>query len=299
MARVLRVVLALAIVAWLAATLGSRWRGLAFPSWSASTAEVVVAFGAGALALGGLATLFVLELHALGLAREGHAPFYVRLWFQSYFYRYVPGKVMLLAERMRLGETAGIPRATSAVVVAWETVLLLGGAGVLAPLGLLYGSDASIALGSVLCVAAVVAFLLLVRVAARLWPTLDATLGPFVRGVSLRVQAGLVAGYALVWLLFGLSFAATCRWFESGEGAGLGVALWFVSAYVAGLAAALVPAGLGVREAVLVVGLARWVPPDHALAMALASRIAMTAIELALVGLSRILTVPEGRPVDG
>jgi hypothetical protein len=299
MARWLRLVIALAIVVWLVATLASRWQGLSFPEWSASPAEVAVAFGAGALAIVGLALLFVVELHVLGLARTGHAAFYVRMWFQSYFYRYVPGKVMLFAERVRLGESVGIPRATSAVVVVWETVLLLGGAGVLAPLGLAYGNDQSIVFGSVVCIAALLTFLLAVRIAARSSATLDETLGPLVRGVPLRVQAGLVGGYALVWLLFGISFAATCRWFVSGEAAGLGAALWFVSAYVAGLATALLPAGIGVREAVLVVGLSRWVPADDALAMALASRIAMTSIELTLVALSRLLAVPRDLYVDG
>ena len=299
MARAFRTILGLAIVAWLAWTLVSRTRGVAMPALSASVVEVVVALGAGALALCGLALLFVLELKALGLYRPQHARFYVRLWFQGYFYRYVPGKVMLLAERVRLGEMVGIPRATSIVLVLWETVLLLGGAGVLAPLGLAFGSERSVALGSALCVVALVAFLPVLRLAAHWIPSLRESVGPFVDRVPLAVQAGLVAGYAIVWLLFGISFAATCRWFVSGEDAGLGAALWFVSAYVAGLVVAFLPAGVGVREAVLVLGLRQWIPPEDAVAVALVSRIALTALELALIGLSRLLAPSDVRPVDG
>jgi uncharacterized membrane protein YbhN (UPF0104 family) len=185
------------------------------------------------------------------------------------------------------------------VLVLWETVLVLGGAGVLAPLGLAFGSERSVALGSALCVLALVAFLPVLRLAARWVPALREGVGPLLMQVPLAVQAGLVAGYAIVWLLLGVSFAATCRWFVSGDGAGPGAALWFVSAYAAGLVVPFLPAGVGVREAVLVVGLRQWIPPEDAVAMALASRITMTAIELALLGLSRLVAVPDGRVTDG
>jgi glycosyltransferase 2 family protein len=300
MARALRSILGVAIVAWLVATLVARSRSMALPAVSASPAEVSVTIVAGALAIAGLAALFVLELKALGLYREGHAAFYVRLWFQGYFYRYVPGKLMLLAERVRLGERVGIPRTTSVVLVLWETVLLLGGAGVLAPLALAFGTNRGrVVLGSLLCLVALGAFLPLLRLVARWVPAFRSSVGPLLRYVPVRTQVGLVGGYALVWLLFGISFASTCRWFASGEHAALGAALWFVAAYVAGLAVAFLPAGVGIREAVLVAGLAPSIPPDDALAMALASRIAMTAIELTLVGLSRFVAVPDALVADG
>jgi hypothetical protein len=181
--------------------------------------------------------------------------------------------VMHGAVRVGLAERLGIPRTTSVVLVLWETLLLLGGAAVLAPLAA--GRSAPVV--GALCLAVLVAFLPLARVGAR-------ALGSPLPAVPARTQLGLVAGYALVWLVFGVSFAATCRWFASGEDAGLDAALAFVAAYVAGLVAAVAPAGVGVREAVLVAALGT----EDALAMALASRIAMTAVELALVGLSRL-----------
>ena len=58
------------------------------------------------------------------------------------------------------------------MLVLWETVLVLGGAGVLAPLGLAFGSERSVALGSALCVLALVAFLPVLRLAARWVPAL-------------------------------------------------------------------------------------------------------------------------------
>ena len=106
---------------------------------------------------------------------------------------------------------------------------------------------------------------------------------------------GLSLGYAAVWSLLGLSFALTCRWFPEGRGAGLEEALWYVLAYVGGLILGLTPAGLGVREGLLVAGLATRYPPTTALAFALASRVLMTLVELPVVGLSTLVPEPPRR----
>lgn len=293
----LRTLLGLGIVAWLAWSLLGQLRAARVPVLAATPAELLLALGSGALALLALAFLFGRQLQLVGFYRAEHRLYYFRLWLQAYFYRYVPGKVMLLHERVRLGEAAGVPAATSLLLVFWETLLLLAGAGLVAAAGVgLVQLQAGLTTGSLLgaglvLVLALLAFVPVVRLLAARVPWLATRVGGFLK-VPLRSQLGLVLGYAGVWALFGASFAWTCRCFAAGDAAGLSTALWFVIAYVAGLVVAVAPAGVGVREGVLVAGLAPVHGMDAALAFALASRVLMTLVELSLVGGSLLIPLP-------
>jgi hypothetical protein len=301
-----RSALGVGIVIWLVHGIVTRAGSLAELQWSASLPEVVVATGASVLALGGLVALFIALLAATRLHRGAPLAAYARLWLQPYLFRYVPGKVMLLAERVRLGRGVGIPAVTSVSLVVWEMVLYLGGAALVGAVGVLCVGPAMAlpaspaVLGPLAGAASIgaVAFVPMLATVARKAPVLARRLGPSVLGVPAAVQVVLVAGYGLIWLLFGTSFAATCRWFEGGEAAGAGTALWFVVAYVAGIVIGVTPAGIGVREGILIEGLARQIPYDGAVAAAVASRTLMTVVELVLVGLAVVLSraVPEDCP---
>jgi hypothetical protein len=107
----------------------------------------------------------------VGGARPGFWLGWMRVWFQGYFYRYVPGKLMLVVERARLGERLGIPKAASVMLVVWESLLLLAGAGLFGGVGLLAlpGGDGPLsgALVAALALASLVGSLLL-------WPIVGA-----------------------------------------------------------------------------------------------------------------------------
>jgi glycosyltransferase 2 family protein len=63
----------------------------------------------------------------------------------------------------------------------------------------------------------------------------------------------------------------------------------YAAAYAAGFLALLTPAGLGVREGVLVVALAPVLPAGPALVVALVSRLWMMLVELAGAALTHLL----------
>lgn len=261
---------------------------------------------AGAAALVTLGLLSAAGLRAAGLP-EGPPPprlwpMWTRVWLQSYFYRYVPGKVMLVVERVRLGERLGVPRATSVVLVVWESLLLMAGAGLLAGLGLLVRPPraedpiSGAAVGG-LALAALLGSLALwpvLRVMASRFSAVRTRVPGLVLAVPARAQIALAAGYAGAWLLLGVSFAALCHALSpAAELDPVLLVSWFVASYVGGQVSSVTPAGLGVREGLLVAGLAGTVAAPVALAWAVAHRILLSLVELVVVSASLLVELPE------
>ncbi len=302
--RLLRALLAAGVVVWVVVQLGREWQANPAPAFAPAPLDLALAIGCAAAALLGLGALFVATLRLVGPYQPENRPWYMRIWLQGYFWRYVPGKVMLVVERVRLGEKVGIPRATSVLLVVWETLLLLAGACVLASAALPLvsvsaGITPAMLLGSTaLLIGGLVLFPPLLRAAAARLPWLRERLSPALLALGPLALGRFVLGYALVWLLLGASFAFTCRCFEGGAEAGLEVALLYVFGYVAGLVLSVTPAGLGVREGLVVAGLSGTFPATVGLAFALASRVLMTLVELVLVALATRIqpAVPAGAP---
>lgn len=300
MLKLLRGLVALGILAWLAWRLAVDFDALQHLEKDPQPLDAVGAVVAGAAGLLGLALLFPALLRVCGLGRPGHTPWYVRIWLQSYFHRYVPGKVMLVVERVRLGDQVGLQRTTSLVLILWETILLLVGACLTgAALLALAGTQDPGAPSALLLLGVAALGLVGVAAAPRI---LRAVLPrvPFLRDrvpevaleASPQAWLGLSLGYASVWALLAASFVFTCRFFPAGAEAGGQEALWYVLAYVGGMVVGLTPAGLGVREGILVAGLSLQHQPEEALAFALAGRLLLTAVELPLVGLAALVRKP-------
>jgi len=298
--RLLRVLLAVGIIAVIAWRLAEQWEGRPLPALVGSPVPLLVATLCGAAALLGLALLYAALLRLTGHLAPGSLPWALRTWLQGYFYRYIPGKLMLVVERARLAEQAGVGRTTSVVLVLWETLLLLAGACVVAGLaasGLPAAAGVPTGLVRAVGVAALSGALLfgpILRFLSRHSAWLSARLPPAVLVVPAGWQALLVLGYGAVWLLLGASFTFTCRAFTSGAGAGLDTAVLYVVGYVLGLVVGVTPAGLGLREGLVAAGLASRFPAEASLVFVLASRALMTVVELVLVGLS-LLVPPPGR----
>lgn len=290
---VVRVLLAALVLGWVVWRLGEDWTGLHLPE-ALHWPSLVLAALSGAAALLGLAVLCAAGVRAAGLYRSEHRLPYLRMWLQSLFWRYVPGKVLLVAERIRLGGLLGIPKATSVVLVLWETLLLLAGATLVAVLAMPLVATLSPAPLVALAVALGASLLLLpwgLRQAVARVPWLSARVPHLVLQVAPTSQLGLVLGYGVVWLFFGASFVFTCRFM--GADAGLEAGLWFVVAYVAGMVVGLTPAGLGVREGVLAAGLAESVGSPEAVAFALVNRVLMTVVELVVIAGSTLVPMPD------
>ena len=99
------------------------------PQWD--TLSVAGAVLAAVFAYQCLFLAWLMLLSRSGYYKREHFGQYVRIWWVSYLYRYVPGKVMLLVERARMGSAVGIPPAAGAALTIIETLLaILAGSAV-------------------------------------------------------------------------------------------------------------------------------------------------------------------------
>ena len=107
---------------------------------------------------------------------------------------------------------------------------------------------------------------------------------------SAATVALLVAGYAVYWAVTGLAFATLVAsvYPLAASDVPLVVAA-YAAAYAAGFLALLTPAGLGVREGVLVVALAPVLPAGPALVVALVSRLWMMLVEAAGAAIAHLI----------
>ena len=210
-----------------------------------------------------------------------------RIYFVGQLGKYLPGSVWPVLAQMELGAAHGLSRpvvGTSsllAMAVAVPVALALG----LLALPALLAADASSYLWLFLVLPVAVAVLCppvlnpLLQRALRLLrrPPLPERLG----GPAV-LRGALLAGAAQV--LLGLHAWLLARDLGA-QGPVLPLAVGaFALANVAGLLAVPVPAGAGVREAVLVVALAPVLPVGQALLLALVSRVLLTAGDLVVAG---------------
>ena len=94
-------------------SLNPRWDGL----------YVAGAFVSGFVAYQCLLFGWLILLRRTGHFRKGQLGLYARVWWVSYLYRYVPGKVLLLVERARMGSTIGVPAAAGAALTIVQRIL--------------------------------------------------------------------------------------------------------------------------------------------------------------------------------
>lgn len=222
-------------------------------------------------------------LRRLGLYRSRHAAAYVRIWWISYFYRYVPGKALIVVERARLGAAVGIPAsigATLAVVetavavlaALWVSVLALGFHGV--------GGRQTVWLTAllslfVLLLVPIAYGFLRTRAPMRRW--FPALAGTALRPLDLLAALPL---YLLHYVLIGVSFFFCTRsigsftWDYLPEVCGV-----YALSHAAGVVTLVSPGGLGVREAALGLQLARRLPAGVGAALAIGARVWFTLIE--------------------
>ena len=299
---VLRALVAVLILGWGGHSVWEAWNELDRSTLKLDPVGLMLAALAGAAGLLSLALTSALGVRAAGL---GGAPDFVaswlRVWFTGYFYRYIPGKVMLVVERARLGGRLGVPTSTSVILVVWESLLLLAGAGLAGGAGLALGASSQanpvstrmiVLLAATALVGSLLLGPLLVALSTR-WPRLAARLPGLLFQVPARAQLLLVGGNMIAWLLLGASFSLLAASVSPERAPPTGALLtWFIVSYVGGQVTSVAPAGLGVREALLIAGLADFVPAPLALAWAVAHRILLSTVELILVLLSQLLPLP-------
>lgn len=280
--RALEWAVALVVLAAIARYLVREWDRLASRPWEVDWATFALGSALVVVAYSGFVLLWRHLVSRLGgrlTAVDAH-----RIWYFGNLARYVPGKVLQLAGTAYLARAKGVGTVLTvgSVVVAQLFVIVAGLA--LAVVGLpgpalpLPGGPAA-----GLAVAGGLALLLLTPLfdrAHRLGLRLVGQGEAHVR-VPMTTRVALLCGYLAAWIVFGLGFALFVR-AVADPGTGSTATLMGICAagYLAGWAAVFVPGGLGVREGVYALLLAEVLPGPVAAAVAVLSRIWLTALEL-------------------
>ncbi|HWC05813.1 MAG TPA: lysylphosphatidylglycerol synthase domain-containing protein [Gemmatimonadota bacterium] len=274
--------LALVVLAAIARYLVREWDRLASRPWEVDWATLALGSGLVVLAYSGFVLLWRHLVSRLGgrlTAADAH-----RVWYFGNLARYVPGKVLQLAGTAYLARAKGVSSVLTvgSVVVAQLFVIV---AGLVLTLLALPGPAFPLPGGSAasLAVAGGLALLLLTplfdrahRFGLRLANRSDAYVG-----VPLTSRIGLLLGYLAAWIVFGLGFALFARAVADPAPGSTTTLMGICTAgYLAGWAAVFVPGGLGVREGVYALLLAEVLPGPVAAAVAILSRLWLTAIEL-------------------
>ena len=288
--RWLTVVVVAVVAGFFVATLAARWNDVISLKWRLEPGLFAAATVLLALSYGLVAGLWGLALRRAAGTRLAAG---ARIWFLSNLARYVPGNVWSYVGAVELARREGVARRTTLAVMAL-TQLLSVGVALLAGLPVLLAERARLGrpalLGAVVVVAAAALAALfrrqLLALARRRLPGLDpADLTP-----SPATVVVLVVGYAAYWAVTGLAFATlVASMYPLAASAVTLVVAAYAAAYAAWFLALLTPAGLGVREGVLVIALAPVLPAGPALVVALVSRLWMMLVELAGAALTHLL----------
>lgn len=230
---------------------------------------------------------------ALLRATGADAPFadLVRAVLFSWLGKYVPGKAWTYA--LRLGALTGrgaSPESVIAGSVAEQVFALCAGALVVLSAGLgaeRLPREAAWA-AALLALAGAAAFVAAPRAVHALLDRLLRALGrpPLARWPGRLPACGFLLGYAATWCWVGFGVFLLARSLAPALPAS---AWWpltgaFALSVCAGFLALFAPAGIGVREAVLVLGLQAWLDPVEAVFVAVAARLLATVAELLVIG---------------
>jgi hypothetical protein len=273
--------LVVALVLLLALRLWQLWRRHPVDFGEVDGVVFAVAVVASVIAVTAYGLVWPFLLRRLGT----RAPYsWITLFFKSQLGKYLPGSVWQYAGRVGLAHTRGVPmqRALASVVaeVSYSAIAAAAASslvlGHVAAAGVLVGFAGLLALAVVFrpSVAAMLARVPLVRSSTRL----DRTS----LSAALRAGPASVGLYLIVSVLYGVAFWTTGRALFAIPASDLpryiGV---FALAWLAGLVAVFAPGGIGVREAVIVALLHSRLGEANAIVLAGASRIILTAIDLA------------------
>ena len=291
-------------LAFLSALLASQWQQLRAFDWQVTPGWVLLA-----LVILWLTWLLELNQWRFILGRLGGPLPYRRaaqIWFLSNLIRYIPGNVWQFLGMAEMAAANGVPRlVTLASIAIHQAISTLAGLLLAALYFAITGAVTWLdTLRPLLWLAPIALVFLHPRTLqwALNWALALVKRPPIQVTLTLRDLLRLFAAYLVVWLGFGLGFAALVRAFTPlPAGAVPWLIASFAAAYVLGYLSMLTPSGLGVREGVLVLLLEPLLPAPLPVVIALAARIWMTVGELGAAGvagltLRRRPAAPTGEP---
>jgi uncharacterized membrane protein YbhN (UPF0104 family) len=236
----------------------ARADGGLFASAVAASVAAVVAYG----------LVWTAILRVLGV--RAASPAWIGPFFQSQLAKYLPGSVWQYAGRVALVRERGVRLQDGVASVVVEILASAAAAGFVAALLLPWAATVAVWVVAAASVAAL----------GRRSPRRLAVRGVEL-GRALRALPPAAGFYLPVWGLYGAAFWLTARALFAVPASDLpryvGV---FAAAWVVGFLVVLVPGGLGVREAVIAALLTGQLGEAHAIALAAASRLVLTAVDL-------------------
>jgi len=256
--------------------------------WYAFTgAFVTAAAGAGCMTLAWRAIL-------ADLGSRLPVPAAVRIMSVAQLGKYLPGAVWVFAAQVELGRDHQIPRRRGAAATLIALAVALGTGLLLGTIALpIASAGAARRYLWLMALAPVIAICLAPPVLRRL---LDRALLLIRRQPLERPPSTVGLVVAAAWTTLGWVLWGTHAWFLvddlTGRGASallLGIG-GYALAWSAGIVLVMFPGGIGPREVALVAVLAPVMPRGAALVVALMSRVAMTATDLAWAGVGFVIS---------
>jgi len=255
-----------------------------------SPGAMVLAFGA--VVVGGIVPMFAWRVLIDDLGSHVPLGASARIYFVSQLGKYIPGSVWSVVAQVELAREYRVPVRRSGAVALLTIITAAVSAVLVVTVTLPFSSD-ELRQDYWWVVLLLPPMLVLLHPAAiRWWSSRLLRLArrsaePLeVSGAALTKS---VAWMVVAWIFYGAqAFVLVDDAAAPGTPVGVPVLLQcmgiFALAWVAGLLFVIVPAGAGVREVILVVGLASVLPSGAALVVALLSRVLLTVTDLLLAG---------------
>lgn len=277
-------------------TVASQWaeirsQGIRFDLvWLAPATVLIAVFYLASAAVWGLILRFLGNPVPQGVTQ--------RIWAQPLLVRYIPGTVLFLVARILMAERAGVPRRVSVAGMVYEQAATICGALTIAAWFLIAHPDLQ---GNPLrwlplLVLPLCAVLLHPRVFGPLTRHLLTALGrdPLPELLRFRQVMTIYLGFIGIWAVMGLGVFCAARSVHFLEFSRIAtVAASQTIGFLAAVASAVTPAGLGVRDAAFAWAVKVALPGGSfgvAAALALAVRAVQTVTELIYVGGVSVLT---------
>lgn len=210
------------------------------------------------------------------------------IWAVSLLGRYVPGSVVMVAGRMELARDQGVARRITLTAIVYEQALGVGTAAAAAAAWVLVYGDVGPAWAQWLVVALPLGLLLLhprVMGPASTWALAKVRREPLARLIPAGRVLALAAWYLLTAVLLAVGIWLFVRGLGGPEVGGVPfVGGAFLFAFAVSMLAVVVPSGLGIRDGAFALALAQHVPGGVAVTLSVGSRLALTVVEVAVVG---------------
>lgn len=215
-----------------------------------------------------------------------------RIWALPLLVRYIPGSVLFLLARILLAERVGVPRRVATAGIVYEQAISIAAALAISTWFLIAHPDLSDYWTRWLPLLAVplLVGVLHPKIFGPLSTRLLTALGrePLPETIDFRSVIGLFGLYIVTWMIMGVGvFFAARSAYVLGLGDLVVVAASQTIGFLAAVASAVVPAGLGVRDAAFAWAVKVTVPSESfgvGAALAITVRATQTVAELIYVG---------------